>query len=88
MRQRETVTLSLTPEDKAALESLAAEFSCFWGDKPNVSALLKAIARREIQLNRPDVPKEVSDRAAFAAHLAQIQIASGELLKMIREKEQ
>jgi hypothetical protein len=49
-RQRQTVTLSLLETDKAKLEQLAAEFGMTWGENPNISKLIKAIARSELRI--------------------------------------
>lgn len=49
-RRGETITLSLDAADKAALEELALLYGCTWGDKPNISALLKAIAQNKLKI--------------------------------------
>lgn len=49
-RKGESITLSLSAEEKAELEKLAFQFGCTWGDKPNISALLKAIASGRLKV--------------------------------------
>lgn len=49
-RKGETITLSLDAADKASLEKIAFQHGCTWGNKPNISALMKAIARQELQI--------------------------------------
>jgi hypothetical protein len=49
-RQGQSITLSLSATDKAKLEQLAAEFGLTWGEKPNISKLVKAIARSELRI--------------------------------------
>ena len=49
-RKGQTVTLSLSEQDKAKLEGLALEFGMMWGDRPNISRLVEAIARRQLQI--------------------------------------
>lgn len=49
-RKQESITLSLSLEQKAELENIALEFGCLWGEKPNISALIKAIAKGELLL--------------------------------------
>lgn len=49
-RRGQSITLSISEQDKARLEALALEFGLMWGDRPNVSKLLEAIARRELQV--------------------------------------
>jgi WYL domain len=41
------VTLSLQERDKEALQQLALDLGITWGDKPNISKLIEAIARKE-----------------------------------------
>ena len=73
-RKGETITLSLDASDKAALMQIAAAFGCHWGDKPNISELVKAIAQGRLKVYWSDqVPTaEVRSKQAKAA-LAKIQ---------------
>jgi predicted DNA-binding transcriptional regulator YafY len=50
-RKGESITLSLSERDRTKLVELATELGFKWGDKPNISKLLKAIAQREIQIS-------------------------------------
>ncbi|MGE5659999.1 MAG: WYL domain-containing protein [Actinomycetota bacterium] len=47
-RKGQSITLSVSDRDKAQLEALALEFGKKWGDRPNISKLVEAIARRQI----------------------------------------
>lgn len=49
-RKGRSITLSLEESDKAQLEALALELGMKWGDDPNISRLIKAIARRQLTL--------------------------------------
>lgn len=49
-QKRSSITLSIEEHEKAQLEQLALDFDQTWGDKPNVSKLLKAIARGKLRL--------------------------------------
>lgn len=49
-RKGQAITLSLQDTDRASLEALAREFGMTWGDKPNISRLIKAIAQRTLAL--------------------------------------
>ena len=49
-RKRPSVTLSIEESEKLALEQLALDFDQKWGEKPNVSKLLKAIADGKLRL--------------------------------------
>lgn len=55
-RKQESVTLSLSLEHKASLEQIAVENGYLWGEKPNISGLLKAIADGELLLSKSDQP--------------------------------
>lgn len=47
-RKGQSITLSVSERDKAQLEAIALEFGMMWGDDPNISKLIKAIAQREL----------------------------------------
>lgn len=49
-RKGRAITLSLETRDKQNLENLAREFGQVWGDKPNISKFVQAIARRELAI--------------------------------------
>jgi predicted DNA-binding transcriptional regulator YafY len=51
-RKGHSITLSLRERDKAELESLALEFGMMWGDRPNISKLVEAVARRELIIGK------------------------------------
>lgn len=67
-RKGETITLSLSVEEKESLEEIAAEFKQFWGDKPNISKLMRALANKELVVNHPNqtVTKSKNIKAAIA----------------------
>jgi predicted DNA-binding transcriptional regulator YafY len=47
-RKGQSITLSISDRDKAQLEAIALELGMMWGDRPNISKLVEAIARRKI----------------------------------------
>ncbi|MFZ4674317.1 MAG: helix-turn-helix transcriptional regulator [Nodosilinea sp.] len=49
-RQKRSITLSIDEAEKAQLEQLALDFGQTWGDNPNVSKLVKAIAQGKLRL--------------------------------------
>lgn len=49
-RKNQAITLSIKEADKKSLETLALEFGKVWGDKPNISKLIEAIARHELRI--------------------------------------
>ena len=52
-RKKETLTLSLLLGTKAKLEEIARELGFFWGKSPSPSALVTAIANKEVQVEEP-----------------------------------
>ena len=53
-RKGQSITLSMSPRDKAKLEELALELGMLWGDRPNISKLVEAIARQHLLVQRND----------------------------------
>ncbi|MEC4982865.1 MAG: WYL domain-containing protein [Oscillatoria sp. PMC 1068.18] len=51
-RKGQSITLSISDREKKQLEALAIEFGMLWGDKPNISKLVNAIARNHLQIVR------------------------------------
>ena len=51
-RRGQSVTLSISDSHKAQLEQIALEQGMTWGDRPNISRLVEAIARRELLIGR------------------------------------
>ena len=50
-RKGQSITLSLSEADKVNLEQLATELGMTWGEKPNISKLVKAISRNELKIS-------------------------------------
>jgi len=51
-RRGHSVTLSISDADKVQLEQIALEQGMTWGDRPNISRLVEAIAQRELLIGR------------------------------------
>jgi hypothetical protein len=84
-RKGEKLQLSLSSaEEREALERIALAFGCTWGDKPNISALLVAIAQGKLKVYwSEEVPKaEVRSQEAKAA-IAKIQAGLSELAECL-----
>ncbi len=47
-RKAQSLNLSVSERDKAQLEEIAFEFGMMWGNRPNISKLVEAIARRQL----------------------------------------
>jgi len=57
------MTLSVSEQDKVQLEAIAREQGLLWGDRPNISRLMEAIARRELLIGRNNDWSETRIRA-------------------------
>ena len=69
-------------EYKAELEKLSVEFGYLWGEKPNISALLKAIVNGEILLSKSDRPTK-QKRKLIKDAIASVQETLTILLELI-----
>jgi len=49
-RKGQSITLSVSEQEKQQLQALAEAFNCKWGDRPNISRLLSAIAQNQLQV--------------------------------------
>lgn len=49
-RKGQSITLSISKRDKAQLEELASKFGMLWGERPNISKLIEAIARHHLAI--------------------------------------
>jgi ribosomal protein L10 len=58
-----SITLSVSREEKAELEKIALQFGQTWGERPNVSKLIKAIANGQLIVAYSDeTPAEIASR--------------------------
>ncbi|MDX2256068.1 MAG: WYL domain-containing protein [Pseudanabaenaceae cyanobacterium bins.39] len=78
-RKGESITLSIKERDKAQLEMLAIELGMTWGDRPNISKLVEAIAKRQIQISKNN--DWASDRIESLVRTFRLLIDYGELDK-------
>ncbi|MDH6059157.1 WYL domain-containing protein [Chrysosporum bergii ANA360D] len=51
-RKGQSITLSLKERDKLELEAMALEFGMMWGERPNISKLVEAIAQRKLLIGK------------------------------------
>ena len=62
-RKGQSITLSISERDKAQLEQIALELGMMWGDRPNISKLVEAIARRQLLIGHNNDWSETRIRA-------------------------
>ena len=85
-RKGHSITLSIQERDKAHLEQIAMEQGMLWGDRPNISRLVEAIARRELLIGRNNDWSETRIRALHQAIQALIdtgQIDSAQIMAQL-----
>jgi hypothetical protein len=84
-RKGESVTLSLSLEEKLQLEQIALEFGQTWGEDPNISKLMRAIANGELKVNWGDEesPMTNKQRSVMKNAIALIQEGLAKLIKIV-----
>lgn len=79
-RKNESITLSLSLEDKQLLSELAIYHGCKWGGQPNISRLLQMIAKGNLIISKPNAEeRKVSEIKALMRSAEVIRLK--ELLK-------
>ena len=78
-RKGQSITLSVSEQEKQQLQALAEAFDCKWGDRPNLSRLLSAIAQNQLQLLSNTDWSQERIQALDAAR--QVLIDQGEIAK-------
>ena len=84
-RKGQSITLSISDRDKAELEAIALELGMMWGDRPNISKLVEAIARRQLLVFPNNNWSETRIRALERAIRALTDIDQIEEAKIIAE---
>ncbi|BAY60460.1 hypothetical protein NIES22_05190 [Calothrix brevissima NIES-22] len=84
-RKGQSITLSISERDKAELENLALEFGMKWGDRPNISKLIEAIARHHLIIGKNHDWTESRLRAVHRAMLALADIGQNEQAQLIAQ---
>ena len=78
-RKGESITLSIKERDKANLEAIAIELGMTWGDRPNISKLVEAIASKQVQISKNN--DCASDRLESLSRTFSLLVDYGELEK-------
>ena len=82
-RKGQSITLSVSERDKAELEAIALEFGMMWGDDPNISKLIKAIAQHELIIGKNHDWQESRIRALYRCISALTDIGQVEQAQII-----
>jgi predicted DNA-binding transcriptional regulator YafY len=89
-RKGQSITLSISARDKIQLQELAVELGMTWGDRPNISRLVEAIARRELQIapnnDWSNTRIEALDRALDALTDAGKIVEAQAIAQLLRER--
>lgn len=84
-RKGQSITLSISDRDKAQLEAIAHELGMMWGDRPNISKLVEAIARRKLLVFPNNDWSETRIRALERSIYALTDIGQIEQAKIIAQ---
>jgi predicted DNA-binding transcriptional regulator YafY len=84
-RKGQSITLSISDRDKTQLEQIAIEQGMKWGDRPNISRLVEAIARRELLIGRNNDWSESRIKALQQSIQALLDAGHPESAQMIAE---
>ncbi|MFE1748037.1 WYL domain-containing protein [Coleofasciculus sp. H7-2] len=84
-RKGQSITLSVSDRDKAELEAIAHELGMMWGERPNISKLVEAIARRQLIIGRNHDWSETRIRALDRSIRALTDIGQIEQAQIIAE---
>lgn len=84
-RKGQSITLSISDRDKAELEAIALELGMMWGERPNISKLVEAIARRQLLVFSNNDWSETRLRALERSIPALTDIGQIEQAKIIAE---
>lgn len=82
-RKGQSITLSISERDKAELENLARELGMMWGDRPNISKLVEAIAQRELLITNNNDWSTTRIEALKTAMQALIDAGQIDIAKMV-----
>lgn len=79
-----SVTLSLSPKAKANLEKIALQFGMTWGERPNISALMAAIAEGKLKVDWAEDLDPESKAAEVAKAIANLKDSLDGLSRVLR----
>lgn len=81
-RKGQSITLSLSPEQKERLESIALSVGAKWGGEPNISELVRMLADGRLIAHLPGTPITESDRDYFKAQISALEAIAANLKRL------
>ena len=81
--KREKLTIAVSAQDKIILEKIALDLGQMWGTKPNISALMTAIAQGQLRLELGEDPNPESKQGKKRLAIAQIQEGLAKLADLL-----
>ena len=84
-RKGQSITLSVSERDKEQLLAIARELGMMWGDRPNISRLIEAIARRQLLIAPNNDWSESRIKALETARRALVDLGKAEEAKEIAQ---
>lgn len=84
-RKGQSITLSVSERDKEQLLAIARELGMMWGDRPNISQLVEAIARRQLLIAPNNDWSESRIKALETARRALVDLGKAEEAKEIAQ---
>ncbi|MDB9475304.1 WYL domain-containing protein [Dolichospermum circinale] len=82
-RKGQSITLSVSERNKTQLEAIALQFGMKWGDDPNISKLIKAIAQHELIVSKNNDWQDSRIRALHRCISALTDIGQNEQAEII-----
>ncbi|MDB9492317.1 WYL domain-containing protein [Dolichospermum circinale CS-534/05] len=82
-RKGQSITLSVSDRNKTQLEAIALQFGMKWGDDPNISKLIKAIAQHELIVSKNNDWQDSRIRALHRCISALTDIGQNEQAEII-----
>lgn len=81
-RRGQSITLSLSPDEKARLEAIALSVGAKWGEEPNISELVRMLATGRVVVHLPGTPITQSDREYFQEQISALKAAISNLERL------
>ena len=81
-KKGQSITLSLSSEQKERLEKVALSVGAKWGQQANISELVKMVADGRVLVYLPETPITESDRDYFKAQISALEAVTANLKRL------